>query len=55
MSESALTNQAEGDLFDIFLFGYEQFGARQAEIYAANWSTPFNRWRTIPASAAKRS
>lgn len=34
MSEYALTKRAEADLFHIFLFGYEQFGARQAETYA---------------------
>jgi toxin ParE1/3/4 len=41
MSEYALTKQAEADLFDIFLFGYEQFGARQAEIYAAELGHTF--------------
>jgi toxin ParE1/3/4 len=35
MSEYALTKRAEADLFDTFLFGHERFGARQAEIYAA--------------------
>jgi hypothetical protein len=29
MSEYALTKRAEADLFDIFLFGHEQFGARR--------------------------
>ena len=35
MSSYALTKRAEADLFDIFLFGYEQFGSAQAETYAA--------------------
>ena len=35
MSEYALTKRAEADLFEVFLFGYEQFGERQAEVYAA--------------------
>jgi toxin ParE1/3/4 len=35
MSEFALTKRAEADLFDVFLFGYEQFGEKQAEAYAA--------------------
>lgn len=35
MSDYGLTKRAEGDLFDIFLFGYEQFGSKQAEAYAA--------------------
>jgi plasmid stabilization system protein ParE len=41
MSEYALTRRAEADLFDIFLFGYEQFGVRQAEIYAAELEHTF--------------
>lgn len=35
MSDYGLTKRAEADLFDIFLFGYEQFGSKQAEAYAA--------------------
>jgi toxin ParE1/3/4 len=34
MSSYALTKRAEADLFDILLFGYEQFGMRRAEAYA---------------------
>jgi|SRR5262245_47897549 toxin ParE1/3/4 len=34
MNSYALTRRAETDLFDILLFGYEQFGTRQAEAYA---------------------
>jgi toxin ParE1/3/4 len=41
MIEYALTKRAEVDLFDIFLFGYEQFGARQAENYAAELQHAF--------------
>lgn len=41
MSEYRLTKRAEADLFDIFLFGYEQVGARQAEIYAAELEHTF--------------
>lgn len=35
MSSYGLTQRAKDDLYDIFLFGYEQFGERQAEAYAA--------------------
>ena len=35
MSDYGLTKRAEADLFDVFLFGYEQFGSKQAEAYAA--------------------
>lgn len=35
MNSYALTKRAEADLFDVFLFGYEQFGEKQAEAYAA--------------------
>jgi len=35
MSSYGLTKRAEADLFDIFLFGYEQFGSARAEAYAA--------------------
>ena len=35
MSDYGLTKRAEADLFDIFLYGYEQFGSKQAEVYAA--------------------
>jgi toxin ParE1/3/4 len=35
MSSYALTKRAQADLFDVFLFGYEQFGEKQAEAYAA--------------------
>jgi plasmid stabilization system protein ParE len=31
MNEYTLTKRAEADLFDVFLFGYEQFGSKQAE------------------------
>jgi plasmid stabilization system protein ParE len=43
MSEYALTKraEAEADLFDIFLFGDEQFGERQAELYAAELGHTF--------------
>ncbi len=35
MTDYALTNRAGNDLFEIALYGYERFGARQAEAYAA--------------------
>lgn len=35
MGSYALTKRAEADLKDIFLYGYRQFGIRQAETYAA--------------------
>lgn len=41
MSDYALTKRAEADLFDVFLFGFEQFGARPAEIYAAELEHTF--------------
>jgi len=41
MSEYVLTKRAEADLFDILLFGCEQFGVRQAEIYAADLERTF--------------
>lgn len=34
MKRYGLTKRAADDLFDIFRYGYEQFGARQAEAYA---------------------
>jgi toxin ParE1/3/4 len=36
VSDYGLTKRARDDLFDIFLFGYEKFGERQAEAYAAD-------------------
>ncbi len=36
MSDFRLTERAVSELFDIFLFGYEQFGSKQAEAYAAD-------------------
>lgn len=41
MSDFALTKRAEADLFDIFLFGYEQFGSTQAEAYASEMERVF--------------
>lgn len=41
MNSYALTKQAEADLFEIFLFGYEQFGETQAEAYAAELESLF--------------
>lgn len=34
MTSYGLTQRARSDLFEIFLYGYEQFGVRQAEAYA---------------------
>jgi toxin ParE1/3/4 len=53
MSEYALTKRTEVDLFDIFLFGYEQFGARQAEIHAAELEHTFQLLADNPAWDAK--
>jgi toxin ParE1/3/4 len=53
MSEYVLTRRAEADLFDIFLFGYEQFGSRQAEIYAAELEHAFQLLADIPVWAVK--
>lgn len=36
-----LTQRARNDLFDIFVYGYDRFGARQAEIYAAGLEHAF--------------
>jgi toxin ParE1/3/4 len=41
VSEFALTKRAEADLFDVFLFGYEQFGEKQADAYAAELEKVF--------------
>lgn len=35
MKQYGLTNRARTDLHNIFLFGYERFGERQADAYAA--------------------
>lgn len=35
MTDYSLTDRAEADLFDIAVYGYQQFGIRQAEAYAA--------------------
>ncbi len=51
MSDYRLTKRAEADLFDIAVHGYRQFGARQAEAYAAGLSTRSNSSPTIPAWA----
>jgi toxin ParE1/3/4 len=40
--EVRLTKRARDDLFDIFLFGYQQFGERQAERYAAGLEHAFS-------------
>lgn len=36
MSRYRLSKRAQRDLFDIFIFGIQQFGERQAEAYAAS-------------------
>lgn len=36
-----LTRRARNDLFDIFVYGYDRFGAQQAEIYAAGLEHAF--------------
>lgn len=36
-----LTRRAKDDLFDIFVYGYDRFGAQQAEIYAAGLEHAF--------------
>ena len=54
MSEYALTKRAEADLFHIFLFGYGQFGARQAETYATELEHTFQLLADNPAWVEKR-
>lgn len=41
MNDYSLTKQAELDLLDVFLFGYEQFGSQQAETSAATLEHTF--------------
>ncbi|WP_342165972.1 type II toxin-antitoxin system RelE/ParE family toxin [Methylobacterium sp. SD21] len=41
MCDYRLTKRAEADLFDIAVHGYRQFGARQAEAYAAGLEHAF--------------
>lgn len=36
-----LTRRARNDLFDIFVYGYDRFGARQAETYATSLEHAF--------------
>ena len=53
MSSYALTKRAEADLFDIFLYGYEQFGERQAETYAAGLDHVFQLLADTPRMGRK--
>lgn len=48
MSEYTLTKRAEADLFDVFLFGYERFGSKQAEAYAAELEYVFHLLADTP-------
>lgn len=41
MKRYRLAKQARDDLHDIFLYGYERFGERQAESYAAGLDHTF--------------
>ena len=53
MSEYVLTKRAEADLYDIFLFGYQQFGERQAEAYAAELERAFQLLANNPRMGRK--
>lgn len=41
MTEYALLQRAEADLFDIYVYGYRQFGEAQADAYAADLERAF--------------
>lgn len=53
MSSYGLTKRARDDLFDIFLFGYEQFGEKQAEAYAAGLEHVFQLLAENPRMGRK--
>jgi toxin ParE1/3/4 len=55
MSEYILTKRAETDLYDVFLFGYQQFGVKQAEAYAAGLADTFQLLADNPHGAKGRS
>lgn len=48
MTKYALTKRAEADLFEIFLFGYKQFGSKQAEAYAEDLERIFDLLAETP-------
>jgi len=53
MSSYGLTERAKSDLFDIFLYGYEQFGAKQAEAYADSLDHVFQLLAANPRMGRK--
>lgn len=53
MSDYTLTKRAEADLFDIAVHGYRQFGARQAEAYAAGLEHAFQLLANNPGMGRK--
>jgi toxin ParE1/3/4 len=53
MSDFRLTKRAVSELFDIFLFGYEQFGSKQAEAYAAELEHVFQLLAENPRMGRK--
>ncbi|MDP4026604.1 type II toxin-antitoxin system RelE/ParE family toxin [Methylobacterium sp. NEAU 140] len=53
MSDYTLTQRAEADLFDIFVYGYRQFGVRQAEAYAASLEHAFRLLADNPGLGRK--
>ena len=53
MSRYHLTNQARADLHDIFVYGFEQFGERQADAYAAGFDHVFGLLAENPQMGRK--
>jgi toxin ParE1/3/4 len=48
MASFRLTERARNDLLDIFLFGIEAFGSRQAESYLADLEHTFGLLASVP-------
>lgn len=53
MSEYHLTDRAEADLFELSVYGYRQFGIRQAEAYAASLEHAFQLLADTPRMGRK--
>ncbi len=53
MTDYTLTARAEADLFQIAVYGYRQFGVRQAEAYAADLEHTFQLLADNPGMGRK--
>jgi toxin ParE1/3/4 len=53
VSSFGLTERADADLFDLTLYGMKQFGARQAEAYAAELERIFQLIADTPRMGRK--